>query len=333
MAQHRWLALASVVIALGTCVASGLNQVYAQDPKSPTKCSAKDEKRAKEHFKRGEAHKTLKDYPAAVSEYLAGYEFCARPFLLFNVAQVHWLDGKLQAALEMYERYLKQEPDGSGAATARARFFQAADKSRQDGELERALTHYQRYLVLAPEGSNAQEAREQVQTLTDALAKRKADAERKAKTEREAEAARRERERARAARGAKRSSGAWKPWTTAGAGALAIAVGGVFHWRARSNGDEYDRQFGELCGTAAGCRIEELPPDVRSQLSTAQTQQGIAIGAYIAGGVALSAGLVWLMLRGAPPTADDTSQVSTQRSFLTPWAGPHAVGGSWLVHF
>lgn len=342
--DFRRAVFASAAVFLCMNLASFLDQAYAQGKQPKVQCTDRNKKRAKQHHKRGEAHKTLKDYQAAVAEYLAGYEFCARPFLLFNAAQAHWLDGNLHAALEMYERYLGQDPAGSGAATARERFFQAAEKSRQEGAQEKALEYYQRYLALDPKSENAGRAREQVRTLTDAIAKRenseaaeleeaKREEARREAARRKAEEERRERERAVASGTPQRSGGSWKPWATTGSGALVVVLGGVLQWRAQANGEAYDRQFIELCATVNGCREEDLPADVRDQLSTAYTQQRLAVASYIVGGAALSVGLVWLFMKNDRASTDGASQASARRMFLTPWAGPQVVGGSWQVHF
>lgn len=82
---------------------------------------------------------------------------------------------------------------------------------------------------------------------------------------------------------------AWIPWTVSALGAGVATAGLVFHNRASDQYDEYTRRLAVQCPT--GCI--GYPPGVYEFYRSAQWQQGLAIGAYVAGGLTLLGGL-WL---------------------------------------
>lgn len=89
---------------------------------------------ASEHVQRGDAFKESGDYAAAAREYKKAYALVPHPVLIFNLAQVYRLSGDRERAIEHYERYLAQDPNGRASRQAR----QFADQLR--GELGRART-------------------------------------------------------------------------------------------------------------------------------------------------------------------------------------------------
>src|SRR5687767_3337095 len=87
----------------------------------PSAASAQTRKeRAQQHVKKGQAHQAAGEYDQALTEYRAAYDLLPHPLLLFNLAQVYRLQGKLSEAVDHYEQYLELEPEGKGAAQARA---------------------------------------------------------------------------------------------------------------------------------------------------------------------------------------------------------------------
>ena len=60
------------------------------------------------------------DYPAAAKAYQQAYEAMPLPVMLFNIAQVLRLHGDVDEAIEQYEAYLRDEPNGEGSEDARA---------------------------------------------------------------------------------------------------------------------------------------------------------------------------------------------------------------------
>src|SRR5262249_56874361 len=81
---------------------------------------------------------------------------------------------------------------------------------------------------------------------------------------------------------AKRRFAWWKPWALLAAGVAVAAVGVPLQLDAQSNMDSHDRQFGQLC--PMGCREQDLPASVRGLKSQAELENGMAVGAFIAGG-------------------------------------------------
>jgi tetratricopeptide (TPR) repeat protein len=112
---------------------------------------------------------------------------------------------------------------------------------------------------------------------------------------------------------ASRRWAAWKPWAVAAAGATVAAAGGVLHALSARSFNAHDQRFLRLpCVTdphprRPGCTQAEIGPDLNGQLSRAGQQQRMAVGAYLAGGSLIAAGVALLYLnrphlaeRGAP---------------------------------
>jgi len=74
--------------------------------------------RAKQHYQQGEAYFKAKNFSAAMEEYQRGYLEKANPVFIFNIAQCQRLLGNTAAAVEFYQRYLKEAPDGPGRPVA-----------------------------------------------------------------------------------------------------------------------------------------------------------------------------------------------------------------------
>lgn len=82
----------------------------------------RDEKRAaRVHYERGRVHHEHHEYDQAVREYLLAYELQPSAGLLFNIAQAYLLAGDRDKALENYQAYLRQEPEGEVSDLARQR--------------------------------------------------------------------------------------------------------------------------------------------------------------------------------------------------------------------
>jgi hypothetical protein len=94
----------------------------------------------------------------------------------------------------------------------------------------------------------------------------------------------------------------WKPWAVVGAGAAIAAAGGALHFRASRNEDRYGSEFLRLsCASTTdqaspGCEGRQISDDLSDQLTRARRQQQAAIGAYLAGGTVVAAGLALMVL-------------------------------------
>jgi tetratricopeptide (TPR) repeat protein len=181
----------------------------------PTQPSAKQLEEARKHFAAAEAAKAHGDFKSAAVEYLAAYEQFQDPEFFFNVAEVYRLGNDEENALAYYQKYLQLDPQGRGAAAARA----AVD------ELSRSIAAKQ------DAAKHAAEADAEAKRKADEEAKRKADEEAKAKQDESQVVEEPAPERPGRSM---RIAGI----ATAGAGVAAIGVGVVLGLRAKSISDE-----------------------------------------------------------------------------------------------
>jgi tetratricopeptide (TPR) repeat protein len=91
----------------------------------------------------------------------------------------------------------------------------------------------------------------------------------------------------------------WKPWTVVAGGAVLALAGIPLQLAARSNMDRYERQVAEACPT--GCPRDAIPEAARSTESRAHLENGLAIGLFAAGGAAVAAGVVLVLLNQPHP--------------------------------
>lgn len=88
----------------------------------PARAQADDgEKRrqAGEHVVQGDQYKEKGQYEKAAREYRKAYDLVPHPLLIFNLAQVYRLGGDTEKALEHYQKYLDEDPQGPAAEQAR----------------------------------------------------------------------------------------------------------------------------------------------------------------------------------------------------------------------
>ena len=75
---------------------------------------------AKQYVDQGIAAQERGDYDAAIELYTKANALSPHPLLTYNLAQAHRLAGRLDKALELYNKYLVADPDGPQASNARA---------------------------------------------------------------------------------------------------------------------------------------------------------------------------------------------------------------------
>jgi len=85
---------------------------------SPAEAAATPAQKAKQHYLQGEAYFKSKNFSEAMDEYQKGYLEKPDPVFIFNIAQCQRLLGNSSAAVEFYQRYLKEAPDGPGRPVA-----------------------------------------------------------------------------------------------------------------------------------------------------------------------------------------------------------------------
>lgn len=115
--RFRAVVLAALVLALAW-IAAGALPAHAGPESDPGSLEAR-RRLAGEHVQKGDHFKDAGDFKAAETEYQKAYDLVPHPLLLFDLAQVHRLDGDKKVALDYYRRYLKASPDGPAAAQAR----------------------------------------------------------------------------------------------------------------------------------------------------------------------------------------------------------------------
>lgn len=69
-------------------------------------------RRAKTHFARAEQAFDAKDYANATTEYMEAYALVPVAALLFDIARSYQAEGKRREAIDYYQRYLAQQPNG-----------------------------------------------------------------------------------------------------------------------------------------------------------------------------------------------------------------------------
>jgi tetratricopeptide (TPR) repeat protein len=87
------------------------------------------EQKSRAHFALGREHLELREYDEAIHEFEVGYQLKPVPLFLYNIAQVAYIAGKRQKALDNYRLYLKVSPRAAERALVNDRI----------DELERAI--------------------------------------------------------------------------------------------------------------------------------------------------------------------------------------------------
>jgi hypothetical protein len=117
--MNRCSAFFALLASLSVTVVAG-----AQDLDADT--------RARVHFQRGQELVAEGKCDRAIEQFRSGYELSERPLFLFNIAECQRTAGDLGAAQGTYERYLKEDPSGSMADTARTRLTEVKGERRRN---------------------------------------------------------------------------------------------------------------------------------------------------------------------------------------------------------
>lgn len=160
---HRSIPTLALLV-IGSLVTSTAAQPAPTPKKQPTQ---QELDRARTHFKTAEAAKARGDYKTAAAEYLAAYELFEDPEFFFDVAEVYRLAGDELNALTYYQKYLKLEPNGRGAATTRTAV----------SELRRSIAAKLDAAKRADEDEAKRKADQEAKRKADEDAKHKADQE------------------------------------------------------------------------------------------------------------------------------------------------------------
>jgi tetratricopeptide (TPR) repeat protein len=110
----------------------------------------------------------------------------------------------------------------------------------------------------------------------------------------------------------------WKPWLITVTGvAFALTVGVPLELQAKSDSEKYDAALHDKCST--GCLAQALPQSVRDLQSRPESESGVAIAAFTAGGVLAAAGVVLLVL-------NRPHLVERKNVAVTPFVSPAGAG-------
>lgn len=98
----------------------------------PAESAATPGQRAKQHYLQGEAYFKSKNFSEAMDEYQKGYLEKPDPVFIFNIAQCQRLLGNSSAAVEFYQRYLKEAPSGPGRPVAEKEIAELRGPTQQE---------------------------------------------------------------------------------------------------------------------------------------------------------------------------------------------------------
>lgn len=120
----------------------------------------------------------------------------------------------------------------------------------------------------------------------------------------------------------------WKPWLVLGAGVAVGLTGGVLQWRASSDFSSFDAGWTERCtGAASGCEEPEQPA-LMATLQRARLENQLAIGAFVAGGVTVVAGLTLVILNRAERPNPRAGTLTIKDTRIVPLVSGDSVGTS-----
>ncbi len=128
---------------------------------------------------------------------------------------------------------------------------------------------------------------------------------------------------------ANRRWAAWKPWAVVGGGVGVAAVGVVLDVLAAHDFDAYDSGFIKLACATMGCKsqqVDQVAPQLSSRLSRARLEQQIAVGGFIAGGVAITAGVALLYLNQPQQADRDNPRQNAPSTAVVPVVSRDMVG-------
>lgn len=115
----------------------------------------------------------------------------------------------------------------------------------------------------------------------------------------------------------------WKPWALVSAGVAFVAAGGTFHYLSTKSFDEFDVLLKERCPQGCPSTDPEYPS---AEHDRAHVQQNIAIGTYIAGGVALTTGVILVVLNRPKLLRVDVTASEERRASIIPLIAPDKAG-------
>ncbi|MBL8679615.1 MAG: hypothetical protein JNK05_10640 [Myxococcales bacterium] len=251
---------------------------------------------ARAHFRTGMQYYALNRFGEAAVEFERVYEFTGQSALLYNIARAHDLAGNFARASETYDRYLVSSSADPSSHVDRAEIERLRDRAREQASTSAPADDPQRCVATPTATSNtpidgATPSTEPATTTTSASTP---------STDTRARAR---------ARGAARSAAAPAllqlrtqvlyersafnevgPWIAASVGAIAAGFG---VWQTTVALGQRAAIERAVAGDPAG-----WTSSVDRAYGEFSTTSALAWGLTVGGGVALSAGVVWLLARG-----------------------------------
>jgi hypothetical protein len=124
----------------------------------------------------------------------------------------------------------------------------------------------------------------------------------------------------------------WKPWAVVGAGAAVGLIGLWLELTAKSDFDSYDNELATTC--PEGCQSSAIPASLQDVKSRAQTENVLAVSAFVAGGAAVATGIVLaIMNRERPVIRREDPLPATPAVSVVPIVGPHTAAFSMGIRF
>lgn len=258
---------------------------------------------AKKYTEAGLTAAKLGDYDTAIGLYQKAYSLVPHPTLIFDMAEAHFLLGKIDQALTLYKRYLSDAPNGPLAQDAHDRI--AGIDARKAEETRKAEDEHK-----AAEVRKVEQVRRPDRPMPSISATRETDPPPSERI-------------------ANRRWAGWKPWVAVGGGVGVAALGGVLDVLAAHNFDAYDSDFVKLPCSVQGCTLQQVDqgdPHLRARLSRAQLEQQIAVAGFIAGGAAIAAGVTLLYLNQPQRSERDSPSQNGPSAAVIPVVSRDLVG-------
>jgi hypothetical protein len=125
----------------------------------------------------------------------------------------------------------------------------------------------------------------------------------------------------------------WKPWAVMGGGVVVGAIGGTFYLLTARNVDAYDQGIAAAC--PSGCSTDsQVYRDLKHKKDRGALQNKVMVGSLVAGGLALSTGVVLLFLnRPRVQHLGGSSGDSGPQVSLNPLWGHHGTGALTELHW
>lgn len=250
---------------------------------------------ARAHFRTGMQYYALNRFGEAAVEFERVYEFTGQNALLYNIARAHDLAGNFARASETYDRYLVSSSADPSSQVDRAEIERLRDRAREQASTSVRAEDPQRCVATPTATSNTPsdgatpnaDPAPTTSAATDSTTTQERPRARRATRSAAAPALLQLRTQVLYERSAFNEVG---PWIAASVGAIAAGFG---VWQTTVALGQRAAIERAVAGDRAG-----WTSSVDRAYGEFSTTSALAWGLTVGGGVALSAGVVWLLARG-----------------------------------